>query len=71
MTLQCRHLLAESENGMDLQFYAALIATLLVVLHTGCKPTKGLWLALNMYLTGWSEWEHLEQEIKRGQGAGK
>ena len=71
VTLQCRHLLAESENGMDLQFYAALIATLLVVIHTGCKPTKGLWLALNFYLTGWSEWEQLEKEIQRCKAAGK
>ena len=71
VTLQCQHLLAESENGMNLQFYAALIATLLVVIHTRCKPTKGLWLAINLYLTGWSEWEQLEKEIKRCQSAGQ
>jgi hypothetical protein len=71
VTLQCSHLLAESENGMDLQFYAALIASLLVVIHTGRKPTKGLLQELHLYLMGWSEWEQLEKEIARCKPASK
>jgi len=36
----CRHLVAESEDGVKMQVYAALIAGLLIVLWTGRKPTK-------------------------------
>ncbi len=38
--LGCRHLLSEDANGVAMQGYAALIASLLVVLWTGHKPTK-------------------------------
>ena len=65
VTLQCKHLFAESENGMDLQFYAALIATLLVVLHTGRQPTKYLWFVLHLYVIGWADWEQVERKIAR------
>lgn len=65
VTLQCQHLLCESENGLALQMYAALIATLLVVIHTGRKPTKHLLLALHLYLMGWNEWPQVEKAIAR------
>jgi hypothetical protein len=65
VTLQCQHLLCESENGLALQMYAALIATLLVVIHTGRKPNKGLLLILHFYLLGWSKWAEVEREIAR------
>lgn len=68
-TLKCRHLLAESENGLALQFYAALIATLLVVVHTGRKPTKGLLTTLHLYLMGWAEWRDVEEELQRCKSA--
>src|SRR5204863_4740762 len=38
--LGCRHLLGESLNGLTIQVYMALIASLLVTLWTGRKPTK-------------------------------
>lgn len=65
VTLQCKHLLCESENGLALQMYAALIATLLVVIHTGRKPTKYLLLSLHLYLMGCSRWVEVEREIER------
>jgi Transposase DDE domain len=65
VTLDCKHLLCESENGFALQMYAALIATLLVVIHTGRKPNKGLLLAIHLYLMGWNEWAQVEKEIAR------
>ncbi len=65
VTLQCQHLLCESENGLALQMYAALIATLLVVIHTGRKPNKDLLLSLHLYLMGWSKWSEVEESIAR------
>lgn len=41
--LGSRHLLFHSANGVAIQCYAALIASLLVVLWTGQKPTKRTW----------------------------
>lgn len=34
-----RHLFAESSNGITMQFYIVIIATLLTYLHTGAKPS--------------------------------
>ena len=51
-TLGCRHLFAESENGMCLQFYSALIASLLVVIYSNRKPNKRLWERIQFYLMG-------------------
>src|SRR5262249_58138973 len=38
--LGCRHLLSTDRGGLTIQVYAALIASLLVSLCTGRKPTK-------------------------------
>jgi len=38
--LGCQHLLSHSENGVEIQIYVAIIASLLVSLWTGKKPTK-------------------------------
>ncbi len=51
--LGCRHWLAESPAGMTLQIYTALIASVLLVLWTGRKPTKRQWQALQLYWMGW------------------
>ena len=37
--LGSRHLISQQENGVTLQMYAAMIVSLLIVLHTGRKPT--------------------------------
>jgi hypothetical protein len=52
--LGCRHLLSQDANGVALQCYAALIASLLVVLWTGRKPTKRTWEMIQFYLIGWA-----------------
>ena len=61
--LGCRHLLSESHNGVAIQCYVALIASLLIVLWTGCKPTKRTWEMIQFYLIGWASLEELEQHI--------
>lgn len=61
--LGCRHLLSESHNGVAIQCYVALIASLLIVLWTGCKPTKRTWEMIQFYLIGWATLEELELHI--------
>ena len=66
--LGCRHLVAESENGVRIQIYAALIASLLIVLRTGRKPTKRTYELLQFYFGGWVSEEELDEhlaELKR------
>jgi hypothetical protein len=61
--LGCRHLLSEKPNGVAIQCYVALIASLLIVLWTGCKPTKRTWEMIQFYLIGWASLEELEEHI--------
>lgn len=62
--LGCNHFYSESENGFSLQVYAALIATLLVVLYTGRKPAKALKRALDFYFMGWADEEEFHRLVK-------
>jgi len=59
--LGCRHWLAESPTGVMVQVYCALIASVLIVLWTGRKPTKRQWEALQLYWIGWAEVGDLER----------
>jgi len=61
--LGCRHLLAQDANGVAIQCYVALIATLLVVLWTGRKPTKRTWEMLHFYLIGWATVDEVERHL--------
>lgn len=65
--LGCRHWIAESIEGMTLQIYCALIASVLLVLWTGKKPTKRQWEALQLYWIGYIDLE----ELGRSLGFGK
>lgn len=59
--LGCRHWLAESPTGVMVQVYCALIASVLIVLWTGRKPTKRQWEMLQMHWIGWAEVGDLER----------
>lgn len=61
--LGCRHLVAESENGVKMQIYAALIAGLLIVLWTKKKPTKATYMTLQFYFLGWVSDDELEEHL--------
>ena len=61
--LGCRHWLAESPAGMTIQIYSALIASVLLVLWTGRKPTKRQWEALQLYWMGWVSLEELTEVL--------
>lgn len=62
--LGCRHWLAESPEGVTIQVYCALIASVLLVLWTGAKPTKRQWEALQLYWMGWVSLEELTAVLK-------
>lgn len=61
--LGCRHLLATSRNGVQIQVYVALIASLLISLWTGCKPTKATFEMLCHYFTGWATEDELMRHL--------
>lgn len=58
-----RHWLAESERGVTIQMYLALIAALLLQLYGGRRPTKRRMEAIQMYLLGWVSLEELEAVV--------
>jgi Transposase DDE domain len=63
--LGCRHLLAKSKAGVTIQVYLAIIASLLISLWTGRKPTVRTLEMIQFYFTGWATeaelMAHLEQ----------
>jgi Transposase DDE domain len=65
--LGCRHWMAESIEGMTLQIYCALIASVLLVLWTGRKPTKRQWEALQLYWIGYIDLEELVRSLGYGK----
>jgi hypothetical protein len=65
--LGCRHLLSQSENGVQLQVYMALIASLLISLWVGRAPTKRTYELLCFYLSGWASPQEVLTHIDRLQ----
>lgn len=63
--LGCKHLLAQSQNGLTIQVYCALIASMLITLWTGCKPTKRTFEMLQLYFMGWADLDELEAHIEK------
>ena len=63
--LGCRHLLSTCRNGVTIQVYVALIASLLITLWTGRKPTKRTFEMLQLYLLGWASEEELQRHLDR------
>jgi len=63
--LGCTHLLSNSENGVSLQVYCALIASMLITLWTGRKPTKRTFEMLCYHFMGWADDEELSNHIEK------
>jgi len=61
--LGCRHLLSTSQNGVEIQVYLALIASLLIALWVGRKPTKRTYEMLCFYFLGVVELDELTEHI--------
>lgn len=69
--LGCRHWLAESQQGVTIQLYLALIGALLMQLYCGHRPNKRMFELLQFHQLGWlyeaELIERLEQEKTRLQ----
>lgn len=63
--LGCRNLISHSENGVTIQIYMAIIASLLISVWTGRKPNKALLEMICFYLMGMADEEELEAAIRR------
>lgn len=62
--LGARHLLSHKQSGIELQMYAALIVSLLIVLRTGSKPTKRTFETIQFYLLGWVSDEEFDAHLR-------
>jgi hypothetical protein len=63
--LGCRHLLSQSENGVQLQVSRALSASLLISLWVGRAPTKRTSELLCLYLRGWASTAEVITHVER------
>lgn len=63
--LGCRHLISHSQEGVEHQLYAALIASLLITLWTGQKPNKRLYEMICFYLSGLASLNELMAAIEK------
>ncbi|MBN1547692.1 MAG: IS4 family transposase [Syntrophaceae bacterium] len=59
------HLLALSENGLTIQVYCALIASMLITIWTGRKPTKRTFEMISLHFMGWASDEELARHIEK------
>jgi hypothetical protein len=57
--LGCRHFFAESPEGVAIQLYLALIASLLFQHYTGRRPNKRIMELIHFYMMGWVEGDEL------------
>jgi hypothetical protein len=63
--LEADHLLSLSQNGLTIVMYCALIASMLITLWTGRKPTKRTFEMLCFYFGGWASDAELLAHIAR------
>jgi hypothetical protein len=63
--LGCQHLLSTCANGVTIQVYLALIASLLIVRWTGHKPTKRTLEMLCLYFQGWASEAELLAHVQQ------
>jgi hypothetical protein len=65
--LGCRHLLSQSAEGVALQVYAALIASVLLGQWSGRKPDKRTFEMFCHYFSGWATEEELVAFLQKTQ----
>ncbi|MCR4317959.1 MAG: IS4 family transposase [Planctomycetes bacterium] len=63
--LGVRHLISESQNGIAIQVYCAMIVSILIALWTGRKPTKRTFELVGLFLQGWATVEDVERHIDK------
>jgi DDE family transposase len=62
--LGCQHLLSTCANGVAIQVYLALIASVLIVQWTGRKPSKRTFEMLCLYFQGWASERELIAHLR-------
>ena len=67
LTLGCKHLLSTDPNGLTIQVYLGIIASLLISVWTGKKPTKRTLEMLQFYFCGMASEEELQEHIEKLQ----
>ena len=60
----CRHWLAESQRGVTIQLYLALIAAVLLQLALGQRPTQRMLELIQLYQLGWASLDELARGIQ-------
>ena len=63
--LGCSHLISNSQNGIEIQCYCAIIACLLINLWTGRKPTKRTFEMISYYFMGLASEEELIAHLEK------
>jgi hypothetical protein len=63
--LGCRHLLSTCRNGVTIQVYVALMASLLITLWTGRKANKRTFEMIQFYLLGWASEAELQRHLDK------
>ena len=63
--LGCRHWLAESQRGVTIQLYLALIASVLLPLATGRRPDQRRLELIQRHQLGWASLAELEAGVAR------
>jgi Transposase DDE domain len=63
--LGCRHLLALSRQGLTIQIYLAMIASLLITLWAGRKPSVRTLEMIQFYFQGWASEAELQAHFDR------
>jgi hypothetical protein len=63
--LGCRHLLANSRQGVTIQVYLAIIASLLISLWVGRKPTVRTLEMIQFYFQGWASEAELTAHLQQ------
>jgi len=63
--LGCRHLLSHSQRGIEIQTYCAIIASMLISLWTGRKPTLRTYEMICFYFSGLASAEELLAHIAK------
>jgi hypothetical protein len=63
--LGCRHLLSQGRDGVTIQVYLGIIASLLISLWTGKKPTQRTLEMLQFFFCGLASEEELSAHIER------
>mgnify|MGYP002064886948 CR=1 FL=1 len=61
--LGCTHWLSQTRSGLTLQVYVALLASVLIRLWTGRRPTKRTFEMICLYFQGWARAEELAAHI--------